>query len=385
MKKKISILGSTGSVGLTTLKIIDQKKLFFSINLLSANKNFKIICKQINKYKPKIFVVTDEKIFKKVYFKFRKKNIKIYNNFKNIKSIKKNDITISAIPGIAGLEPTLQIIRISKKILIANKESIICGWNLIKNEAKKYKSKIIPVDSEHFSILKLIKDYKLSEINKVYLTASGGPFLHYKKNQFKNIKPKDALKHPKWKMGKKISIDSATLVNKMLELIEAQKIFNLPDNKLEILIHPESLVHAVIEFKNGLKKFIYHDTSMIIPLANAIFEESLNIDLFYKKKKKSSIESLKFKKVDKKIFPIIKIKKRLNEYPSTPIIINASNEILVDRFLNKKLPFLSIHKIIMAILNDRNYKKYAIRNPKNISQINIIDKWAKKTTMKKLD
>ena len=384
MKKKISILGSTGSVGLTTLKIIDQKKLFFSINLLSANKNFKIICKQIYKYKPKIFVVTDEKIFKKVYFKFKKKNIRIYKNFKNIKSIKKNDITISAIPGIAGLEPTLQIIKYSKKILIANKESIICGWNLIKSEAKKYKSKIIPVDSEHFSILKLIKDHKLSEINKVYLTASGGPFLNYKKNKFKNIKPKDALKHPKWKMGKKISIDSATLVNKMLELIEAQKIFNLPDNKLEILIHPESLVHAVIEFKNGIKKFIYHDTSMIIPLANAIFEESLNIDLFHKKKK-SSIESLKFKKVDKKIFPIIKIKKRLNEYPSTPIIINASNEILVDRFLNKKLPFLSIHKIIMAILNDRNYKKYAIRNPKNISQINIIDKWAKKTTMKKLD
>ena len=385
MKKKISILGSTGSVGLTTLKIIDRKKLFFSINLLSANKNFKIICKQIKKYKPKIFVVTDEKIFKKVCFKFKKKNIKIYNNFNNIKSVKKNDITISAIPGIAGLEPTLQIIKVSKKILIANKESIICGWNLIKNEAKKYKSKIIPVDSEHFSILKLIKDYKLSEINKVYFTASGGPFLNYKKYQFKNIKPKDALKHPKWKMGKKISIDSATLVNKMLELIEAQKIFNLPDNKLEILIHPESLVHAVIEFKNGLKKFIYHDTSMIIPLANAIFEESLNIDLFYKKKIKSSIESLKFKKVDKKIFPIIKIKKRLNEYPSTPIIINASNEILVDRFLNKKLPFLSIHKIIMAILSDRNYKKYAIRNPKNISQIYIIDKWAKKTTMKKLD
>ncbi len=384
MKKKISILGSTGSVGLTTLKIIDQKKLFFSINLLSANKNFKIICKQIYKYKPKIFVVTDEKIFKKVYFKFKKKNIRIYKNFKNIKSIKKNDITISAIPGIAGLEPTLQIIKYSKKILIANKESIICGWNLIKSEAKKYKSKIIPVDSEHFSILKLIKDHKLSEINKVYLTASGGPFLNYKKNKFKNIKPKDALKHPKWKMGKKISIDSATLVNKMLELIEAQKIFNLPDNKLEILIHPESLVHAVIEFKNGIKKFIYHDTSMIIPLANAIFEESLNIDLFHKKKK-SSIESLKFKKVDKKIFPIIKIKKRLNEYPSTPIIINASNEILVDQFLYKKLPFLSIHKIIMAILNDRNYKKYAIRNPKNISQINIIDKWAKKTTMKKLD
>ena len=165
-------------------------------------------------------------------------------------------------------------------------------------------------------------------------------------------------------MGRKISIDSATLVNKMLELIEAQKIFNLPDKKLEILIHPESLVHAVIDLKNGLKKFIYHDTSMIIPLANAIFDENFNINFFYNKKRNTSIESLRFKRVDKKIFPIIKIKKRLNEYPSTPIIINASNEILVDQFLNKKIPFLSIPKIIMAILSDRNYKKYAIRIPK---------------------
>ena len=383
MKKRITILGSTGSIGLSTLKIIDKKKNYFFINLLSANKNFKKICEQIYKYRPKIFVITDKRIFKKVHSIFKKKKIKIYNNFEDVNFIK-NDITISAIPGIAGLEPTIKIIKTSKKILIANKESIICGWNLIKKEAKKYKSKIIPVDSEHFSILKLIKDYKLSEINKVYLTASGGPFLNFKKNQFKDIKPNDALKHPTWKMGRKVSIDSATLVNKMLELIEAQKIFNLPDNKLEILIHPESLVHAVIDFKNGLKKLIYHDTSMIIPLANAIFDENFNIEFFYNKKRRSSIESLRFERVNKKIFPIIKIKKRLNEFPSTPIIINASNEILVDQFLNKKLPFLSIPKIIMTILSDRNYKKYAIRIPKNISQINIIDNWAKTTTMKKI-
>ena len=383
MKKRITILGSTGSIGLSTLKIIDKKKNYFFTNLLSANKNFKKICEQIYKYRPKIFVITDKRIFKKVHSKFRKKNVKIYNNFEDVNFIK-NDITISAIPGIAGLEPTIKMIKTSKKMLIANKESIVCGWNLIKKEAKKYKSRIIPVDSEHFSILKLIKNYKLSEINKVYLTASGGPFLNFKKNQLKDIKPKDALKHPTWKMGRKVSIDSATLVNKMLEIIEAQKIFNLPDDKLEILIHPESLVHAVIDFKNGLKKFIYHDTSMIIPLANAIFDENFNIEFFYNKKRMSSIESLRFERVDKKIFPIIKIKKRLNEFPSTPIIINASNEILVDQFLNKKLPFLSIPKIIMSILSDRNYKKYAIRIPKNISQINIIDNWAKTTTMKKI-
>ena len=383
MKKRITILGSTGSIGLSTLKIIDKKKNYFFTNLLSANKNFKKICEQIYKYRPKIFVITDKRIFKKVHSKFRKKNVKIYNNFEDVNFIK-NDITISAIPGIAGLEPTIKMIKTSKKMLIANKESIVCGWNLIKKEAKKYKSRIIPVDSEHFSILKLIKNYKLSEINKVYLTASGGPFLNFKKNQLKDIKPKDALKHPTWKMGRKVSIDSATLVNKMLEIIEAQKIFNLPDDKLEILIHPESLVHAVIDFKNGLKKFIYHDTSMIIPLANAIFDENFNIEFFYNKKRRASIESLRFKRVDKKIFPIIKIKKRLNEFPSTPIIINASNEILVDQFLNKNIPFLSIPKIIMSILSDRNYKKYAIRIPENISQINIIDNWAKTTTMKKI-
>ena len=165
------------------------------------------------------------------------------------------------------------MIKLSKKILIANKESIICGWNLIKKNALTNKTKIVPIDSEHFSIFTLLKSHKLNEIKKFYITASGGPFLNYKRKQFKNIKPKDALKHPKWKMGKKITVDSSTLMNKMLELIEAQKLFDIPNNKIDILIHPNSLVHAIIKLKNGLTKFIYHETTMIIPLANALFEE----------------------------------------------------------------------------------------------------------------
>ena len=269
------------------------------------------------------------------------------------------------------------------KILIANKESIICGWHLIKKTALKYNTKIIPIDSEHFSILKLLENHSLKEIKKIYITASGGPFLNYKKNQLKNIKTKDALNHPKWKMGKKITIDSSTLMNKILELIEAQKLFNIPNKKLDILIHPNSLVHAIIEMKNGLIKFLYHDTTMIIPLANAIFDGKINIDDFIKKKKKiKAIEDLYFQKVDSNIFPVIKFKNRLDEYPSTPIIINAANEVLVDQFLKKKIPFLSIYKIIMNILNDRNYKKYAIKTPININQILTIDNWAKNTTKK---
>ncbi len=382
MKKIISILGSTGSVGLNALSIIEKKKNLFKFNLLSANKNYSLICKQIVKYNPSIFVINDKKIFTKIKNKFKKKKIRIFNNYDDLKLKKISHITISAIPGIAGLKPTITMIEKSKKFLIANKESIICGWNLIEKLSKKNNTKIIPIDSEHFSIFKLLENHKIKDIKKIYITASGGPFLNYLPYQLKKIKPTQALKHPKWKMGKKISIDSSTLMNKILELIEAQKLFNLKIETLDILIHPDSLVHAIVEFKNGLTKFIYHDTSMIIPLANAIFDGSLNIEKFYKTRKKI-INDLSFKKVNPNLFPIIKIKNRLDEYPSTPIIINAVNEILVDQFLQKNIRFSDINKIIMAVLKDRNYRKYAIRKPINIKVIQLINDWAKELTLKK--
>ena len=386
MKKIISILGSTGSIGLSTLRIVDKKSNYFTVNILLANKNYNIICKQIKKYKPKVFIINNYKIYTKIKKKFNKKNIKILNNLESA-NLNKSDITISAIPGIAGLKPTLSIIKLTKKLLIANKEAIICGWNLIKNKAATNKVKIIPVDSEHFSIMKLIENYKLNDIKKIYITASGGPFLNYKVSQFKKIKPSEAIKHPKWKMGKKISIDSSTLMNKMFELVEAQKLFNLPDDKIDVLIHPDSLVHAIVVFNNGLTKFIYHETSMIIPLANAIFEKNLTIDNFFKIKnnnKQLIARNLTFQKPNEKIFPILKLKRRINEHPSTSIILNAANEILVDQFLKKKIPFLGISKMIIAILKDSNYKKYAIRNPKNLDEVMIIDKWTRESIFKKI-
>ena len=381
MKKTISIIGSTGSIGLSSFQIIDKKINYFKINVLSANKNFKLINKQIKKYRPNFFIIRDYATFKNIKKRFKKTKTKILNDFNKISLKKKNDITISAIPGIEGLSPTISMISSSKKILIANKESIICGWNLIKKQALKNKTKIIPVDSEHFSILKLLENHKKNQIKKFFITASGGPFLNYKKSQLNKIKPKEALKHPKWKMGKKITIDSSTLMNKIFELVEAQKLFNIPHDKIDILIHPESLIHAIVVLKNGLTKFIYHSTSMIVPLANAIFDGNLDIDEFYlKKKKMTDVENLTFKKPDKNIFPAFKLKNQANKYPSSSIIINGANEILVDQFLLKKIPFLAIPKIIMTILNDRNYRKYAIKKPLNINQINKIDFWAKKRT-----
>tara|TARA_B100000963_G_scaffold331801_2_gene322855 strand:+ start:1196 stop:2383 length:1188 start_codon:yes stop_codon:yes gene_type:complete len=389
MRKTISILGSTGSIGLNTLHIVRKKKKLFKINLLAANKNYKLICNQINEFKPKIFIVSDLKVFKKVKKNIKHKKTKIFYSFNFPKKILiPSDVCVAAIPGIAGLNPTVLLIEKSKKLLIANKESIICGWDIIKKLSSKFKTKIIPIDSEHFSIMKLLENQKLSSIKKIYLTASGGPFLNYNPTKLKNVKPKEAIKHPKWKMGKKISIDSSNLMNKLLELIEAQKLFSIDLKKLDIVIHPESLVHAIIELKNGLFKFIYHETTMVIPLANAIFDDKIEISDFIKPKlnKKNSFffNNLNFLNVDKQKFPLIKLKKRLNEHRSTPIIINAVNEILVEQFLDKKISFNSFYRYLLLILNDRNYKKYAVKLPKNINQIYEIDIWSRNVMKNKI-
>ena len=386
MKTNISILGSTGSIGLTTLKIVDKKKSLFNIDLLSANKNYNLICKQIKKYKPKIFIIKDTNTLNKIKKKFKRKKIFFQNNFQNLNLKKKSNITISSIPGIAGLSPTISMIKFSKKILIANKESIICGWKFINSIAKKNKVKIIPIDSEHYSIYKLLENHTLDEIDKIFITASGGPLLNYDYRKLKKIRPRQVLKHPKWKMGKKISTDSSNLMNKILELIEAQKIFKLPENKIDILIHPNSLVHAIIQFKNGLSKLLFHDTNMIIPISNAIFENKINIKEFYipKTNFKNKEINLVFKKVNSKTFPIIKLKTEINKYPSTGIIINAVNEVMVDKFLKKKVSFLTINKSIFRIMRDRNYIKYAVKDPKSLNDILNIDLWARNKTFKML-
>ena len=390
MKKKIAILGSTGSIGESTVKILNNNKKNIKIDLLSTNKNVKKIYNQAKKFNVKKIVVHNHETFKKYKFFFKKKKIKIYQNVVDyLKDNKKTrfDYTMSSISGLEGLIPTLEIIKVTNSIAIANKESIICGWSLIKKELKKYKTNFIPVDSEHFSILKLINHENKLDIKKIFITASGGPFLNHNLSKLKNIKPREALKHPKWRMGKKISIDSATLMNKVFEIVEAQKLFSIPDKKIDILIHPNSLVHAIIYFKNGLVKFLYHETSMIIPLANAIFDGKLNIECFYKsaKNSKSKIaESLIFKNVDKKKFPLIKLKNEISKYPSTPIIINAANEVLVNEFLKNKIPYMDINRQILSILNDSNYRKYAIKKPKTLKEILKIDSWAKSTIKNKI-
>ncbi len=387
MKKKLSIFGCTGSIGDTTLKLLNKKNKEYSFYILSGYKNYKKIKYLIKKYNPKFFVIFDNNTFKKIKKENLKSNAKILNSFEyqNFK-FKKSDISILAIPGIAGLEPTLKAIRISKKILIANKESVICGWDLIKKLVKKCKTKIFPVDSEHFSIMNLINQSNKKNVEKVYLTASGGPFLKYSLKKMKNIKPSEAINHPKWKMGKKISVDSATLMNKIFEVIEAHKLFSIDIKKIDVLIHPQSLVHAIIKFKNGLCKFLYFETDMSIPIGNALFEKNFeikkNIRINHKFIKNDLIKDLNFSKVDHKKFPAIKLKPILNKYNSMPIILNAANEIFVDQFLKKNMSFCSIINYLFYLLKDPKMRKYAIKKPSNLKTILSIDEWTRNKAIK---
>ena len=381
MKKKIAILGSTGSIGKSTLSIINHNKKDFNIILLSTNKNLSEIYKQCRIFKPKYLIISDQKS----YLEFKKKNksnVKVYNSYNYISKILRGkiDYTISAISGFDGLEPTLKIIPHTRTLALANKESLICAWTLIKKKINKYKTEFIPIDSEHFSIWSLLKGTS-SNIEKVYITASGGPFLNVNKNKLKKIKPKHALKHPRWKMGKKISIDSATLINKVFELLEAKKLFNLNSRNLEILLHPDSYVHAIVKFKNGITKILIHDTDMKIPIFNSLYNNS-------KKSLKSKsldflkLNNLNFQKVNSKQFPSIKILNLFKNIKNTlyeTVLISANDE-LVSLFLQNKINFLDITKKLNMIMNLREFKKMRQRNPKNFDEISNLNKYVRLKT-----
>jgi 1-deoxy-D-xylulose-5-phosphate reductoisomerase len=295
---------------------------------------------------------------------------------------------MNSIVGFAGLKPTLEIIKFTKQIAIANKESIICGWNLIKKKSILNKTKIIPIDSEHFSVWSSLNEFNInnrSNLNKsiqnLFITASGGPFRNTPIQYFKNIKINQAIKHPTWKMGKKISIDSATLVNKLFEVIEAQRLFNIDIDKISIKIHSQSYIHSMIKFKNGLIKICAHEPDMSIPIAN-----SLDKNLNYRNKSKIDfkiLNNLNFTDVDKKKFPVIKI---LEKYPNYCSLFDTAlvsvNDELVNLFLNKKISFNDIYRNLYNILNLRSIKRLKKIAPKNYNEINKINSFVRLKTLK---
>ena len=370
--KKIGILGSTGSIGENTVKIIQNNKKDFNVIFLSTNTNIKKLLKQTSILKPKSVIIFDKRSYLKYKKKFSIKKIKVFNSFKELKkkSLKRKlDYIMCSITGLAGLDSTINCIDSTKNIAIANKESIICAWDLIKKKLNKYKTKFIPVDSEHFSIWSLLKSESVSNVEEIIITASGGPFLNLKLKKLKNVKSKDAVKHPNWKMGNKISVDSATLMNKVFEVIEAQRIFNIDMNKFSILIHPNSYIHSIIKFYNGQIKILAHDPDMKIPIFNSIYQNNSR-KIITKKINFNILNNINLSKVDTNKFQSLKILKRLkNKNTLFETVLVSANDELVDLYIKNKIKFLDIHQKLTNIINNKKYSSLISKKPKNISDI----------------
>ena len=377
--KKIAILGSTGSIGKQTIDIIRKDKKRFKILLLTANKNHILLSKQIREFNVKNVIITDKNSYLILKKKFKKINIS--NDIGKIDTFisSKLDYVMSSISGFNGLKPTIRVIKKTKIIAIANKESIICGWNLINKELKRYNTKFIPVDSEHFSIWSVINNIKTQDINEIFITASGGPFFNLKDNSIKKT-PKLAINHPNWKMGKKISTDSATLMNKVFEVIEAKKIFNINLKKFKVLIHPKSYIHAIIKLNNGLIKLIAHETDMKIPIFNSIY---YNVNKKYKSKKIDikTLNNLNFNKVDIKKYPLISILKKV---PNKDTLFETSlvtiNDELVNQFLKNEIRFEDISFKLKQIINSKSISKYRLKKVTNLAQIEKLNEFVRLKT-----
>ncbi len=377
MKKKIGILGSTGSIGKNTVNIINNNKKDFDVYFLSTNKNVKKLYDQSIKVHPKAVIIYNKQKYHKYKKKFLKKKIKVFSSFNNLKSSlikKKIDYVMCAISGLAGLDSTLDCINITKNIAIANKESIICGWTLIKKKLLINKTNFIPVDSEHFSIWSLLDNENIENVEKIIITASGGPFLNHKIKDLKGVKPNKAIKHPNWKMGKNISIDSATLMNKVFEVIEAQRIFDIDVKKFQILIHPKSYIHSIIKFKNGQIKIMAHEANMKIPIFNSIYKKKVK-SLTTKKIDIHLLNNLKLQNVNYSRYPLVKLLNKItNKNSLFETVLISANEELVNLYLKKKIKFLDIYKNLMKIIRLKKYSKLIHKKPNHLIEIHNLSK-----------
>jgi 1-deoxy-D-xylulose-5-phosphate reductoisomerase len=353
--KKITILGSTGSIGLSALDVVKNNPGRFQVVALAAGQNVKLLKKQIEIFKPQIVSVSTKENALKL-----RKDLNLNNKIKilydkeglnEVASFPAADIVVSAISGAAGLLPTLAAIDAGKNIALANKETMVMAGEIVNRRAKLKKVKILPVDSEHSAIFQCLQGEKIENLKKIILTASGGPFLNYTVNELKQVKLNQALKHPRWKMGKKITIDSATMMNKGLEVIEAKWLFNLDFGKIDILIHPQSIVHSMIELIDGsvLAQMGIPDMRMPISYALTYPERIINnlssLNLI-------KTEKLEFRKPDLKIFPCLRLAYEAGICGgTTPAVLNAANEIAVAAFLEQQIKFVDLPRIIDKVLS----------------------------------
>lgn len=347
--KKIAILGSTGSIGIQTLEVIDQHPDKFQVEVLTANKNSTLLIQQSIKYQPNAVVIVDETKYEEVKQALSTFDIKVFSgesSLADIVTMSTIDQVVMALVGYSGLKPTYNALLSNKRIALANKEVLVVGGELIMNLMNKTKSSIYPVDSEHSAIFQCLVGESFNTIEKLILTASGGPFRKFSIHELENVTVSQALKHPNWSMGAKVTIDSASMMNKGLEVIEAHWLFGIPAKKIEVLIHPESVVHSMVQFADGSVKAQLGIPDMKLPILYAM---SYPERLFLNEKRLDLCEysSLNFEKPDYKKFRNLEIAfEALRQGGIIPCVMNAANEIAVEAFLQNKIKFTDIPTLI---------------------------------------
>lgn len=369
--KRVAILGSSGSIGCAALKVIKQYNKEFSLEALSVNKNIDALCRQIADFNPKKIAVVDSDAQKKL----KKSSLTVYSGtsgLERIASDKNVDIVVIALSGAAALRPLLSAIEAGKQIALANKEALVIAGNIIIERLKKSKAKIIPVDSEQSAIFQCLEGRYNKEVERLYLTASGGPLYDIPRPKFKYLKLEEILNHPRWKMGRKITVDSATLMNKGLEVIEARWLFDIDVSKIKVIIHRQAIIHSMVEFIDGIVLAQLGVTDMALPIQYALSyparlsNEKYRLDF-------GKIENLTFSKVDTQKFPCLDFAyQAIKCGGSAPSVLNAANEEAVEAFLNKRISFISIPKIIEKIMS-----KHKAAADADLEEILEADRWTR--------
>ena len=372
--KKISILGSTGSIGINALSVIDNHLNDFIVVALSAHKNGKLLIEQAKKYQPEFVAVVDLDTANFVEDELRSTNIKILKGRQGLlelSSYDSVDLMLNALVGSSGMEPTINALQSEVDVALSNKESLVMAGSIINEIKNKSGAKIFPVDSEHSAIWQCLVGESIKEVNKIILTGSGGPFRTLEIGQFNSITVDRALNHPNWEMGKKITIDSATMMNKGLEVIEAYWLFDISKDMIEIIIHPQSIIHSMVEFKDKSVKAQLGLPDMKIPIQYALtYPNHSNAD--WDELDLTSIESLTFEKPDFNKFPCMRLAfDALEQEGTVPALLNVVNEYSVYRFLNNEISFIEIPQLIERAFDEHDF----IKEP-SIDDVLNIEIWA---------
>jgi len=374
--KRIAILGSTGSIGRSALQVIEQFPNRFQVVALAAGRNVDLLIEQIQRFRPKVAAVLDQELANDLASRLPADiGVEVFagsQGYQNIANCTDADMVLSSMVGAAGLIPTLSAIRAGKDVALANKETLVMAGALVMEEVRRYQIRLLPVDSEHNAIFQALEGHRREDLKRILLTASGGPFLNLPKEQLESVTPAQALNHPNWEMGAKITIDSATMMNKGLEVIEAKWLFDLAVEKIDVHIHPQSIVHSMVEYVDGSVIAQLGMPDMRVPIAYALaYPERLKLDL--PTLDLFSVQTLTFQEPDLGRYPCLDLAFNACKAGGTmPAVLNASNEVAVQAFLDKRIPFLGIARLV-----DKVMQEHELAPAKELEAIIAADTWAR--------